>query len=74
MKTIKGFLRTIDVFGVPLSFRYKGKYYYSTALGGFFIILLLIVILTVGIYYFIPFMNRKNFSLLYNEYTSNRTN
>ena len=69
MKTIKGFLRTIDVFGVPLSFRYKGKYYYSTALGGFFIILLLIVILTVGIYYFIPFMNRKNFTIVY--YTMN---
>ena len=69
MKTIKGFLRAIDVFGVPLTFRYKGKYYYSTALGGLFIILLIAVILIVGIYYFIPFMNRKNFTIVY--YTMN---
>lgn len=69
MKSIKGFLRSIDVFAVPLSFRYKGKVYYSTSLGGLFIILLIAAALTVGIYYFIPFMNRKNFTIVY--YTMN---
>jgi hypothetical protein len=69
MKSVKGFLRAIDVFAVPLTFRYKEKVYYSTALGGLFIILLIIAALTVGIYYFIPFMNRKNFTIVY--YTMN---
>ena len=69
MRSIKSFLKAIDVFGVPLSFRYKKKNYYSTSLGGLFIILLIIVVLIVGIYYFIPFMNRKNFSVIY--YTMN---
>ena len=69
MKTIKGFLKAIDVFAVPLSFRYKEKVYYSTALGGFFIILLVVAALSVGIYYFIPFINRKNFTIVY--YTMN---
>ena len=69
MKSIKGFLRQIDVFSVPLSFRYKGRVYYSTSLGGLFIILFIIVILVVGIYYFIPFMERKNFTVVY--YTMN---
>ena len=69
MKTIKGFLRAIDVFAVPITFRYKEKVYYSTALGGFFIILLIGSALSVGIYYFIPFLNRKNFTIVY--YTMN---
>ena len=69
MRAIKGFLRAIDVFAVPLTFRYKEKVYYSTALGGLFIILLIVAALTVGIYYFIPFMNRKNFTIVY--YTMN---
>ena len=69
MKTIKNILKQIDVFAVPLSLRYKGKNYYSTALGGLFIILFIIVILSVGIYYFIPFMKRKNFTIVY--YTMN---
>ena len=63
MKSIKSFLRSIDFFAVPLSFRYKGRNYYATSLGGLFIILLVIVVLVIGIYYFIPFVNRKN--LLY---------
>ena len=69
MKNIKKFLKLIDVFAVPLSFRYKGKNYYATSLGGVCIILFLIVILVVGIYYSIPFLNRKNFTIVY--YTQN---
>ena len=69
MKILKGILRQIDVFAVPLSFRYKGNNYYATSLGGVFIILFIIVILVVGIYYSIPFFNRKNFTIVY--YTQN---
>ena len=69
MKTIKRFLKQIDVFAVPLYFRYKEKNYYATSLGGVFIILFLIVILIVGIYYSIPFLKRKNFTIVY--YTQN---
>ena len=46
-----------------------GRNYYATSLGGLFIILLVIVVLVIGIYYFIPFVNRKNFTVYY--YTMN---
>ena len=69
MKTIKRYLKYIDVFAVSLTFRYKGKNYYATSLGGVFIILFIIVILIVGIYYSIPFLKRKNFTVVY--YTQN---
>ena len=69
MKTIKSFFKYIDFFAVPLSFRYKGSMYYSTSLGGLCFILLAIMVLAIGIYYFIPFVNRKNFTIYY--YTMN---
>ena len=65
MKCFKGFLRKIDVFGVPYSFKHKKNEKYSTSLGGFVFILFIIVVLVIGIYFFIPFYNRKNFSIIY---------
>ena len=65
MKYIKGFLQKIDVFGVPYSFKYKKNEKYNTSLGGFILLLFIITILVIGIYYFIPFYNRKNFSIIY---------
>ena len=65
MKYIKGFLQKIDVFGVPYSFKYKKNEKYNTSLGGFILLLFIINILVIGIYYFIPFYNRKNFSIIY---------
>ena len=69
MKSINNFLETIDIFGVSYSFRFKNKEKYGTAIGGFFIIFLCILILVMGIYYFIPFVNRKNYTIVY--YTMN---
>ena len=69
MKSLKSFLRTIDVFGVPFFFRYKGDKKYRTSLGGLFIIIFIVVVLWILIYYFIPFINRKNFTIVY--YTMN---
>ena len=65
MKSINSFLRKIDVFGVPYSFKYKEKEKYTTALGGFFVILFIAAALFMGIYYFIPFYNRKNYTTVY---------
>ena len=65
MKCIKGFLQKIDVFGVPYSFKHKKNDKYSTSLGGFIFCLFIVAVLVIGIYYFIPFYNRKNFSLIY---------
>ena len=65
MIRIKKLLKKFDVFGIPFSFKYKNEGSYTTALGGFFFILFLIVLSVVGIYYFIPFFNRKNFSIIY---------
>ena len=69
MKAIKSFLAMIDIFGITYSFRYKDKERYQTALGGFIVILFLVLVLGMGIYYFIPFINRKNYTIVY--YTMN---
>ena len=69
MKPLKDFLRKIDIFGIPLNFKYKTKDKYSTPFGGFILLLFCILALAFGIYYLIPFLNRKNLSIIY--YTMN---
>ena len=69
MKDLKRYLKKIDIFGVPLTFRYKSKDKYSTSLGGFVLILFCILVLYLGIYNFTKFINRKNFKTIY--YTVN---
>ena len=69
MKKIKSFLRSIDIFGTTFSFRYKDRERYQTIEGGIIIILFIILVLIVGIYYFIPFLHRKNYNIVY--YTMN---
>ena len=65
MKRIQNIFRRFDFFGVPFSFRYKSEDKYSTSLGGLFFTAFCIFSIVVGIYYFIPFFNRKNFSIVY---------
>ena len=65
MKEIKYFLKKFDFFGVPFSFRYNNEDKYSTSLGGLFFIFFCTIVSAVGIYYFIPFFKRKNFSIVY---------
>ena len=65
MKKIKSILRKLDVFAVPFSFKYKNGDKYSTSFGGFIFLAFCSVVLTAGIYQFIPFINRKNYSLVY---------
>ena len=72
MNKIIKFLKKWDAFGVPFSFRYQDEGSYKTLLGGFFIIIFCIIVLILGIYYFIPFYNRKNFSIIY--YSMNMAN
>ena len=69
MNAIKSFFTMIDIFGITYSFRYKEKERYQTALGGFIVILFAILAITMAIYYFIPFINRKNYTIVY--YTMN---
>ena len=65
MKKIKNLLSKVDFFGVRFSFRYKNKDTYTTSLGGLFFILFVITSMFVIIYYFIPFINRENYSVIY---------
>ena len=69
MKNIKYFLRKIDIFGVPFNFKYKTKDKYSTPFGGLFLLLFGALAISFIIYYFLPFFNRKNLSIIY--YTMN---
>ena len=65
MKSLKEFLRKFDSFGVSYSFKYKSKDKYTTSFGGIITILFVVVALIIGIYSFIPFYNKKNFSTIY---------
>ena len=69
MSAILNFLTMIDIFGITYAFRYKDKERYQTAIGGFILILFLALVVGMGIYYFIPFVNRKNYTIVY--YTMN---
>ena len=69
MEATQSFLRMIDIFGLPYTFRYKGNEKYQTATGGIIFILFLILALAYCIYYFIPFISRKNYTVVY--YTMN---
>ena len=73
MNSLKNFLRKIDFFGVPFSFKYKNKEKYTTAVGGFFVVLFIGAALFLGIYYFIPFYNRKNYTTVYYTLTMSET-
>ena len=69
METILGILRFIDTFGVAYNFRYRDKKKYKTALGGFILVLFIVLVLVLGFQNFIPFVNRKNYTIVY--YTMN---
>ena len=69
MVSFLNFLRALDSFGVIYNFRYTDKKKYQTAMGGFFFILFLIVVFVLGILTFIPFVLRKNYTIVY--YTMN---
>ena len=73
MKSVKSFLRKIDVFGVPFGFKYREKEKYTTAFGGLFIVIFICAALFMGIYYFIPFYNRKNYTTVYYTLTMAQT-
>ena len=65
MECITSKLRKLDVFGVPYSFKYKSEENYTSSVGGLVFLLFAILCLAFGIYYFIPFYNRKNFTAYY---------
>ena len=69
MRSMKSFLRKIDLFGVYYNFNYKGREKYQTSFGGLFILLFIILVCVMTVYYFIPFINRKNYTIVY--YTMN---
>ena len=69
MEASLNFLRALDSFGIAYNFRYRDKNKYKTAIGGSFCILFLILVGVLGILTFIPFVNRKNYTIVY--YTMN---
>ena len=73
MKSIKSFLGKIDPYGVAYQFKYREKEKYTTALGGFFLLLFIAAATFMGIYYFIPFYNRENYTTVYYTLTMSET-
>ena len=65
MKSIRKFLKKLDVFGVPYSFKYKNDEKYTTATGGLTIVIFAVIVLRFAVYFFIPFYNRKNLNIIY---------
>ena len=69
MKTFKNFLKSIDLSGLPFTFKYKSKDKYSTSLGGLILIFYGVVVIFFVVYYLIQFINKENFKIIY--YTAN---
>jgi len=65
MESINEFIRSLDCFGVSYTFKYKSKERYTTPLGGIITLLFIALCIAEGIYNFIPFYNRKNFTTIY---------
>ena len=65
MESINEFIKSLDCFGVSYSFKYKSKEKYTTSLGGIITLLFIVLCLAEGIYNFIPFYNKKNFTTIY---------
>ena len=65
MDSIRIFLRKIDPFGVPFSFKYKLKQNFTTSTGGLFLMLFICLTLIVAVYYFLPFYHRENMTAVY---------
>ena len=62
---MKHFFNSIDLFGVPILFKYQNKNKYSTSLGGLSFALLCLFIIAVLAFNFISFLNRKNYNIIY---------
>ena len=65
-RRIKNFFRENDIFAVSFTFRYKKEDKFSTWQGGIITFIIVAIYLFFGIYYFIPFFKKKNFTLFYN--------
>ena len=44
MKDVKSYIRKIDVFGVPYTFKYRSQEKYTSATGGLFVYYLLVLL------------------------------
>ena len=70
---VKSFFEFIDLFNVPISFRYKKDDSYSTFVGGIFSFIFLGLLIGFGIDYCLPFFRRENYSLYYYNINLNQT-
>ena len=73
MKKVINFFEFIDQFDFPISFHYKKDDSYSTCLGGLVTLVIVLLGLSFGIYYSVPFFQRKNYSLYYYTINLNQT-
>lgn len=62
---LKSFLKKFDYFGVNFNFQYKSKSKYQSATGGCTFIIFLFVSLTYLCINLVPFVKRKNVSIIY---------
>jgi hypothetical protein len=58
-------LRKVDAFGIPLTFKYNSEEKYKSISGAIISIIYYLLWLSVVIIYFIPFVRKQNFTLQY---------
>ena len=73
MNIVKNIFEFIDLFHVPISFRYKKEDSYSTFVGGVISFIFIGLIIGFGIYHVYHFANRENYSLYYYNINLNET-
>ena len=72
-KRTKNFFRESDAFGISFTFRYKRENNFATWQGGVLTFLIIAMYLFFGIYYFIPFVRKKNYTIYYNTISVRET-
>lgn len=68
MKSIRNFIKQLDIFGIYMNFHYKNEEKYKTATGGILFILLILIVFIYVLINLDSFINRKNYnSVIYDK-------
>ena len=73
MKSIRGFVKQLDIFGIYMNFHYKNEEKYKTATGGVLFILLILIIFIYVLINLENFINRKNYNSIFYDKQLNHT-
>ena len=66
-KLIYSILKSINIYGMPFSIRYKNKSTYVSGIGIFLSLISIVIIFSLFLYYFLQLINHTSFTILNNN-------